>query len=600
MMRINAFRVRLFVLTSVLILVPVLVFGIVLFTSTQNTLKENASRNIQNTLESNFKNIESKLAVMDGASTSLQIALAKLPKIVDPTLDVSGADLFEVMQYPATVHSSLIVDTYSIGGFNHFYLYIPSRSILLVSRMSAFNGINPNVLDSHFLPRYKWGVSTPYENVISNPTVGATIKEKNISKNFYMEDNEGNEIILTTNVKEQYINQLLVSGLQINPTYAVIMDRHGNLISSMTDEEIGQSLPQYRDILAALDGQDSGSHELAIDGKTYLLNWTYSQGNEWYYVIATDAGSVVEGISSVFNIMLVISLCLLVLSFGITLLLTYSTVHPLRELSRAMTEIKNGNFNVKLMEKPNAEFQGIYSGFNEMAGEISTLMRDVSEEQNRKTIATIQMLQTEINPHMLYNSLESLYSIAKINHQEEISNLVMALSRFFRIALSGGKHSVPFREAFDLAKQYVTVQNIRLNYKILFSYDIPESIYDLSVPKFLLQPVIENSILHGFQNKRGEWRISISVKEDEGWVTLVVRDNGIGIHDGTLERLNRRVENFNFEDNTIGKGYALRNLNYQIKLKFGEESGIRLNSVYGEYTEVVIRLNLAGRKTTRG
>lgn len=159
---------------------------------------------------------------------------------------------------------------------------------------------------------------------------------------------------------------------------------------------------------------------------------------------------------------------------------------------------------------------------------------------------------------------------------------------------------MPFREAFDLAKQYVTVQNIRLNYKILFTYDIPENIYDLNVPKFLLQPVIENCIMHGFQNKRGEWRISITVKEDEGWVTLIVRDNGIGIHDATLERLNRRVENFNFEDNTIGKGYALRNLNYQIKLKFGEESGIRLNSVYGEYTEVVIRLNLAGRKTTRG
>ncbi len=599
-MRINAFRVRLFVLTSVLILVPVLVFSIVLFTSTQNTLKENASHNIQETLESNFKNIESKLAVMESASTSLLIALAKLPKIVDPTLEVTGAQLFEVAQYPVTVHSSLIVDTYSIGGFNHFYLYLPSRSMLLVSKMTFFEGINPNVLDCHFIPRDKWGVSTPYENVICNPTVGATIKEKNISKNFYMLDNEDNEIILTTNVKEQYISQLLISGLQIKPTYAVIMDRHGNLISSMNEEEIGKSLPQYRNILAALDGQESGNTELAINGKTYLLNWTYSQGNEWYYIIATDAALVVEGITPIFNMLPIISLCLLVLSFGITLLLTYSTVHPLRELSRAMTEIKNGNYNVKLTEKPNAEFQSIYAGFNEMAAEISTLMRNVSEEHNRKIIATIQMLQTEINPHMLYNSLESIYSIAKINQQEEIANLVMALSRFFRIALSGGKHLVPFREAFELAKQYVTVQNIRLNYKILFTYDIPENIYDLNVPKFLLQPVIENCIIHGFQNKRGEWHINLSVNEEGDWVVLTVRDNGIGIHDSTLARLNKRVENFNFEDSAMGKGYALRNLNYQIKLKFGEESGIRLNSVYGEYTEVVIRLNLAGRKTTRG
>jgi len=236
---------------------------------------------------------------------------------------VTGAQLFEVAQYPVTVHSSLIVDTYSIGGFNHFYLYLPSRSMLLVSKMTFFEGINPNVLDCHFIPRDKWGVSTPYENVICNPTVGATIKEKNISKNFYMLDNEDNEIILTTNVKEQYISQLLISGLQIKPTYAVIMDRHGNLISSINEEEIGKSLPQYRNILAALDGQESGNTELAINGKTYLLNWTYSQGNEWYYIIATDAALVVEGITPIFNMLPIISLCLLVLSFGITLLLTY-------------------------------------------------------------------------------------------------------------------------------------------------------------------------------------------------------------------------------------------------------------------------------------
>ena len=368
----------------------------------------------------------------------------------------------------------------------------------------------------------------------------------------------------------------------------------------MSDDEIGQSLPQYRNMLSEINsaGQDSGYGKIMIDGKEHLLNWIYSQGNEWYYIISTDAGSVMEGISPIFNTILIIALCLLMLSFGITILLANSMNQPLKQLSSAMAEIKKRNFDVKLPEKSNSEFSGIYSGFNEMANEISSMMSNISEEQNRKTIATIQMLQTEINPHMLYNSLESLYSIAKINNQEEIASLVMALSRFFRIVLSGGKHSVPFREAFELANQYVTVQNIRLNYKIVFTYDIPESLYDLSVPKFLLQPIIENSILHGFQNKRGEWRINISVKKEEERVTIIIRDNGIGMHDTTLEHLNRRMENFNFEDNTT-KGYALRNLNYQIKLKYGESSGIHLNSIYGEFTEVIIRLNLADSKSNR-
>lgn len=594
MMKINAFRFRLFISITVAILVPLLIFGILLFSSTQNTLKENTLGNIQDTLVANFKNIESKLDVMDNASNELRVALAKIPYIIDPTLNTTESDLFEAAQYPTKVYSSLIVDTYSIAGFNHFYLYFPYRSLFLVSRMSTFDGVNPNVLDSHFLPEHKWGVSTPYENVISNPTIGKTMNQRNISKNLIIQDVEGNELILTTNVKERYINELLIAGLQIKPSYAVIMDSHGNLISSMSDGEIGQSLPQYRDILSAIgEQQESGQIEASINGKPHLLNWVYSQSNEWYYVIATDAGSVTGDIYAVFNTLLIIVLCLVVLSFVITVVLANSMTQPLKQLSTAMTEIKNRNFNVKLPAKPNAEFGGIYTGFNEMAAEISSLMNDISKEQSRKTVATIQMLQTEINPHMLYNSLESLYSIAKINKQDEIATLVMALSRFFRIALSGGKHTVPFREAFELSNQYITVQNIRLNYKIVFTYDIPQQIYGLSVPKFLLQPVIENSILHGFQNKRDEWCINISAKEEGDLITIIVRDNGIGIHETALETLNRRMNDFDFEDNTVSKGYALRNLNYQIKLKYGEMSGIRLNSVYGEYTEVVIRLRIS-------
>lgn len=593
MIKINAFRLRLFSIITLSILIPVIISGILLFSSTQNTLKENTSGNIQETLVANFKNIEAKLNVMDNASNELRVALAKIPEITDPTFELEEWELFDVAQYPATVHSSLIVDTYSIAGFNHFYLYFPTRSLLLVSRMSIFDGVNPNVLDCHFLPENKWGISTPYENILSNPTIGKTMTQRNISKNHIIEDIKGNELILTTNVDEQYINELLISNFQIKPSYAVILDTHGNLISSMSDREIGQSHSQYTKILSVIDGeQDSGQVEISLNGIPHLLNWVYSQSNEWYYVIATNAGSVTEGIYPIFNTLTIIVLCLVALSLIITVILANSTNQPLKQLSFAMTEIKNKNFSVQLPLKPNSEFSAIYSDFNEMAQEICALMNDVSREQSKKAVTTIQMLQTEINPHMLYNSLESLYSIAKINKQDEIASLVMALSRFFRIALSGGKHSVPFREAFELANQYITVQNIRLNYKIAFSHDIPQKIYGMSVPKFLLQPVVENSILHGFQNKRDQWRIGISAKKEGDVVTVIVIDNGIGIHETALDTLNRQMNDFDFEDNTVRKGYALRNLNYQIKLKYGDSSGIRLNSVYGEYTEVVIRLHI--------
>ena len=147
-----------------------------------------------------------------------------------------------------------------------------------------------------------------------------------------------------------------------------------------------------------------------------------------------------------------------------------------------------------------------------------------------------------------------------------------------------------FREAFELSKQYIIVQNVRVNNKITFVYDIDPEVEELAVPKFLLQPLVENAVIHGFRNKSDKWKIEITALKEKDCVQITVKDDGIGMSEMELEKLNEKICDNTFENSMGNKGYALRNLNYQIQLQYGERSGLTIRSTYGEGTTAVIRL----------
>lgn len=592
-MKITRFQIKIFLITTVLLLLIVVSFYTYILSVTRTELKSYTSGNMQKILESNAQNIDSKLSAMDEASIKLQIALAQRNAVISPKPELTNQSLFLAASPPAKVYSSLIEDTYSISGFNKFYLYYPERTALLVSGISIFENVNSNTMDCHRIPDGQWGLALSYEFVLANPTLGKVTKERNFAKNYYMENDQGSKLILTTNVKEEYINSLIYAGLQIKPQYALILDRYGVPLSSRDASDLGVSKEIYRDMIdRILRNDDETFHEIDIQGSNYILNWDYSQKNKWYYVIATSEASVFGSSASYKKTLLLFAAATALLGLLLTAILTRVVERPLEEVGRAADAYKEHQFRYRITKKqPSSEFGQLYDKVNRMADELEEFVRGIEADQTEKINAKIQMLQTEIDPHMLYNSLESLYSIAVINGQEEIATLVMALSRFFRIALSGGRHLVRFEDAFELASQYLTVQNIRSSHQVEFTYSIEEEAKSVYVPKFLLQPVVENSIKHGFRNKRGEWKLEICAAVKDRVLEVTVRDNGIGMSSSEVELLNRKIGSVHFEE-TSGKGYALRNLNYQIRLKYGESSGIRIESEYGEGVTTRIRICL--------
>ena len=531
-------------------MIPCTLISYMLYQNSQEKSKQSMAEDIQHTLTENMTSVEGKLDAVSDAGVSLKFAMEQNNVVMVPDLKCRDIDIYSLVQKTFSTYTSLLDETYNVGGFSGFYLYYPYRRLFLVSDATCFQNVLSNTLDCYQIETGKWGIATPYQNIICNPTLGKYFNDYDLVRNY--------EIQNLKEVKAPYVDII-------------------NYIVSREDSQIG---------------------EIEIDGKNYILNWTYSPANNWYYVCATDAEVILSGNGFPDEFKLFVIVFLTIIAFGATWTVdamikkrNAKMLSVLRNIENQVSENKIPDVLIKPeYEQQIDEYAEVSSEFYKMTESVCNVARIALEQKDKVTMTTIQMLQTELDPHMLYNSLESAYSIAKINKQEEIAQLVMALSKFFRIAVSGGKRSVTFKEAFELSKQYIIVQNVRVNNKITFEYDIDPDVEELIVPKFLLQPLVENAVIHGFRNKSDKWKIEIKAIKRENSVEITVKDDGIGMSELELEKLNEKIQDRTFENSMGNKGYALRNLNCQIQLQYGESSGLTVMSIYGEGTTAVIRL----------
>jgi two-component system sensor histidine kinase YesM len=305
----------------------------------------------------------------------------------------------------------------------------------------------------------------------------------------------------------------------------------------------------------------------------------------WNYVVLIPDVEIFGQFYSIrkFFVFMIIIITLLIIP--ICFLITGALYKPLEKLVLAMQNVKNGNLDTAINDLRRDEYQKVYEGFNLMLGELKQLIEDLSNEKSLNKQAEINLIQAQINPHFLYNTLDSIYSIAVIHKVDEIADMASALSKFFRISLSGGKTDTSLKEALDIVKSYVTIQNIRFSDKIQYKVSIPEQHMNITVPKLLLQPIVENSIYHGLEKKKGKGRLTISSSEDEENLSLYIDDDGTGMPMEQLAALEKTIRGE--EDNDH---FALRNLNKQIMLKYGKSCGLSIKSQYGSGTRVTILL----------
>ena len=211
----------------------------------------------------------------------------------------------------------------------------------------------------------------------------------------------------------------------------------------------------------------------------------------------------------------------------------------------------------------------------------------VTREQKQLRKAEFELLQAQINPHFLYNTLDAIVWSAEAGNEKQVVKMVGSLSEFFRSSLNKGKEIVTIREELSHVRSYLEIQQIRYQDILDYEIDVPEELYINEIPKITVQPVVENALYHGIKEKRGGGKISVTGREDGGDYIITVSDNGIGMEPDRLKEVRDGLTDSSPDSKKI---YGLYNVNQRIKLDFGDEYGLSIDSVYDEGTTVTIRL----------
>lgn len=278
-----------------------------------------------------------------------------------------------------------------------------------------------------------------------------------------------------------------------------------------------------------------------------------------------------------------ILILIVLLSYYIPLSIT----RPIRKLSEVTGQVAKGDLTVRSDIRAGAEVGMLSDSLNTMIDKINELLEQVKKEQISLRKSEFELLQSQINPHFLYNTLDTIVWLAEAGDQKKVVSMVESLSEFFRTSLNQGKDIISVREELQHVRSYLEIQQVR--YQDILEYDIQveEGLYRYLIPKITIQPLVENALYHGIKNKRGIGKIIISGKKEGDFFCIRVEDNGIGISRERLSQVKAGVKN----KVTTGKDvYGLYNVNERIRLNFGEKYGIFIESTYGEGSVVSIIL----------
>jgi two-component system sensor histidine kinase YesM len=309
-----------------------------------------------------------------------------------------------------------------------------------------------------------------------------------------------------------------------------------------------------------------------IDGKKYLLYTLASSKMDWSLVDIEPLDEILQPVVQSRNLFYV--MLLLLFLFGIvSAMLLYSHIHvPIRILIRGVEQIKNKNFAYQIRNRRKNEFQQLFDSFNGMAVEIDQLLKRVYTEEVRSREAVMKQLQSQINPHFLYNCLAYIVNMAKMNKNQSVIAMAHNLGDYYKYTTRNESLVSTLQLEIDLAVNYMDIMNSQLE-RLHYTIAIPEFMLELKIPRLLIQPMIENAIVHGLEERVEEGLITIIGIVETNICRLVIEDNGSGLSSDALHMLRKTTE----QEANISKRTGLWNANHRLRYYFGDHSGVNID-----------------------
>ncbi|RCW73199.1 cache domain-containing sensor histidine kinase [Saliterribacillus persicus] len=397
--------------------------------------------------------------------------------------------------------------------------------------------------------------------------------------------------VILIDLKLRVIAETLVDVRLGKSGYLMVVDDQGENIYR-PDDPLVESIPREW-----LEGQKSGTFSKDINEEKLQFIFQESPFSNWTTIGVFPTEETVFEMREIRFYIVTFVFFLMLFGIPVSYYLSYSLSKPITQLMAFMRKAESGQFHVRYKEKRDDEIGLLGRSFNKMLSQINDLLRLTERHERQKREAEFRSLQANINPHFLYNTLDTIQWMARKQKANDVAEVVESLAKLFRIGLSKGRDRITLEEEFDHIESYLLIQKTRYREKLVYHLEIEESLKKNYVLKFILQPLVENAIYHGIKERRGIGHIDVTATKKEDHLIIEVKDDGKGMDPKQLAHmqlaLNEAIERTeNQKEDDDKKGYGMLNVQARIILAFGSSYGLTLESKEGEGTTIQIKLPL--------
>ncbi len=588
----SSMRYKWMLLLILFSLTPLVVMGIISFSISKSTLNHKATEYSEHLLYQTADNLDTRL----GVYKDMMMQVLNNNEIVGMlrNLDRSGPGSYDVDSLSLTTKLSTIV------AINQ-----DVQSISFVSERHYIKGI------------YRWSTRTPAEvepflktleggsSFRWYPTRYGTYVDSlnsqsthvfSVAKQLYkISDDSPLKIVAVLDIREDVIKELVSKAVSNNrDLQSFVIDGGGRIVSYPDSGLIGRSVSEvlgqagYEQLLHT--GTEETRFPLAYKGDSLIVNAKKLHTNDWIVVNVISKAALYQDSNRLLQIFMFVGLLCIVFSVIAALVLANSITNPILKMIRLMRQVMSGELSVRYKAKSrHDEIDILGDNFNAMVVQLDGLLKAVYLEQDQKRMAELKALQAQINPHFLYNTLDIIKWTALIQKANNAAEMVSLLSRLLRISLGRGEETVTVEEEIEHVQCYLGIQKFRFNFNIDTVIEMDEDVRRLRTPKLILQPIVENAIIHAFGEMESGGTIRITCTKAPGnLLWFEVTDNGKGMDPalaGSL--LNGEAR----EEEKPG-GIGLANVDERIKLICGKMYGLDLRSEPGIGTSIRIKLPL--------
>lgn len=365
----------------------------------------------------------------------------------------------------------------------------------------------------------------------------------------------------------------------------LIVDDLGKVVYNSDPAELGKDLSKSP--LLAQATEPRGNFRLDIGGEPYMAVYSVSESTGWKTLVYIPLKELLAPMKQSRNAMMIMTLSILSFALLVAMFISYALTKPMKRTVQLMKQVQRGKLDVRVNVKYNDEIGMLGSHFNRMIARVRDLLQEVYETEQSKQKADMLALQNQINPHFIYNTLESIRMLAELNDDDRVAELTYLLGLLLRYSITRSDEIVTVKQELQHVENYLQLLQLRFPEKISYSFRVPEMYYSLPIIKLVFQPIVENAIFHGLEKQAEPGTITVTSWSERDDVIFTIHDDGVGMDEERLASLNESLK----DGKTDKFGIGLRNVNERVRLHYGENSGLVVSSRLGEGTIVTLRIS---------